>query len=333
MEKKFFLCRKCGNVAFKIVDSGIIPSCCGQEMEELVAKTADTGAEKHVPVATQINDCTITIKVGSIAHPMMPEHRICFIYLETKNGDQIKWLNAGDAPSASFHCLKEDFIAAYEYCNLHGLWKTTEIASTDDCQDYEQANCETNGCQCAHILRFFFSFMLVTLGFMSCKCQHNNDFNNTPVANFNLKQYMGEWFEIARYDHNFEAGVSNTKASYYMDDGIVRIKNSGWKKEHFNVSLGRAKQPDAQNNPGLLRVSFFRPFYSDYRILMVDPQYEYALVGSKSKDYLWLLSRTPVLSQNKTQILLNEAQRRGYGIDNLLWIDQRKNSQETIPFQ
>lgn len=325
MEKKFYLCKKCGNVALKVVDSGVTPSCCDQEMVELVAKTTDVASEKHVPVVTRVNDCTVRVVVGSIPHPMSQEHHICFIYLETTCGDQIKWLTTDKPAEATFCCGNDEFVAAYEYCNLHGLWKATNIMNQPTDADTEKKCNSVHG----HILNFLFSFLAMSLMLVSCKSS-DKSFDNTPVADFKLQQYMGDWYEIARFDHSFEDGISNAKATYTMDDGFVRIKNSGWKKEHFRVSLGRAKQPEPTANPGLLRVSFFRPFYSDYRVLMIGPKYDYALVGSNSKKYLWLLSRTPILNRDNTQTLLHEAQKRGYSIDDLLWIDQRKHSDEKI---
>ena len=83
---KFYKCRHCGNVIGKVVDSGVPVVCCGEKMEELVANTVDASAEKHVPVVTKIDDCTIKVEVGSVAHPMQPEHHISFIYVETENG-------------------------------------------------------------------------------------------------------------------------------------------------------------------------------------------------------------------------------------------------------
>ena len=86
MATKFFKCRHCGNVIEKIVDSNVPVVCCGEKMEELVANTVEASVEKHLPVVTRIDDCTIKVEVGSVAHPMLPEHHIAFIYVETENG-------------------------------------------------------------------------------------------------------------------------------------------------------------------------------------------------------------------------------------------------------
>ena len=86
MATKFFKCRHCGNVVTKVVDSGVPVVCCGEKMEELIPNTVDASGEKHIPVVTRIDDCSIKVEVGSVAHPMLPEHHIVFIYVETENG-------------------------------------------------------------------------------------------------------------------------------------------------------------------------------------------------------------------------------------------------------
>ena len=107
----------------KIVDSDVPVVCCGEKMEELVANTVEASVEKHLPVVTRIDDCTIKVEVGSVAHPMLPEHHIAFSYVETENGG-IR-VNLSDKPEAVICTCSSRPIAVYEYCNLHGLWKTT----------------------------------------------------------------------------------------------------------------------------------------------------------------------------------------------------------------
>lgn len=93
--------------------------------EELVANTVDAAQEKHVPVIT-ISNNEVKVAVGSVEHPSLPEHFITFILLETTTGIHTKWLKPGDKPEASFVLTEgETAVAAFEYCNLHGLWKAT----------------------------------------------------------------------------------------------------------------------------------------------------------------------------------------------------------------
>ncbi|HKM13088.1 MAG TPA: desulfoferrodoxin family protein [Bacteroidales bacterium] len=92
-------------------------------MEQLIAHTEDAGGEKHVPVVTKLDDCTIKVEVGSVPHPMLPEHHIAFIYLETEDGGARVGLPHDGKPEAEFCTCSGKPVAVYEYCNLHGLWK------------------------------------------------------------------------------------------------------------------------------------------------------------------------------------------------------------------
>ncbi len=119
---KYDICDRCKNIITKIVDSKVPVVCCGKPMKELVPGAVDGALEKHVPAVT-IEGNTVKVQIGEVIHPMMPEHYIQFIALETKNGVQIKNLKAGDEPKAEFVLADGDeAVAVYEYCNLHGLW-------------------------------------------------------------------------------------------------------------------------------------------------------------------------------------------------------------------
>lgn len=120
---RFYICRTCGNLVGLINNGGGKLVCCGKEMEELVPNTVDASTEKHVPVI-EVEGNKVTVKVGSVAHPMLPEHFIQWIYLVTKDGAQRKCLEPGKQPEAVFALAEGDeVVGAYEYCNLHGLWK------------------------------------------------------------------------------------------------------------------------------------------------------------------------------------------------------------------
>ena len=121
-DQKFFICSHCGNIVGLIQEAGVPMICCGEKMEELVPNTVDAAQEKHVPDVT-IDGDTIKIEVGSVEHPMVDEHYIQWIYLQTENGGQRKSLKPGDKPSATFSLVDDKAIATFEYCNLHGLWK------------------------------------------------------------------------------------------------------------------------------------------------------------------------------------------------------------------
>ena len=120
---KFYVCEHCGNIIAYAYDAGVKVVCCGEEMKEMVAGTVDASKEKHVP-EIKVEGNLVTVKVGAVNHPMEEKHYITFIALETKNGNQRKVLKPGDAPVATFALVEGDkVIAAYEHCNLHGLWK------------------------------------------------------------------------------------------------------------------------------------------------------------------------------------------------------------------
>lgn len=123
MKQQFFICKHCGNIIAYVKDSGVRVSCCGEEMKELIPGTTDAAREKHVPVYS-VENGTVSVNVGEIDHPMLAEHYIEWVSLQTKFGNQRKQLNPGDAPSVTFALSDGDEVeAVYAYCNLHGLWK------------------------------------------------------------------------------------------------------------------------------------------------------------------------------------------------------------------
>ena len=120
---KFYVCETCGNLVSLIREGCGTLVCCGKDMKELVPNTVDAAVEKHVPVV-EIDGNKVTVTIGSVIHPMTEEHWIEYIYLVTKEGFQRKCLKPGAEPKAVFALSDGDeVVAAYEHCNLHGLWK------------------------------------------------------------------------------------------------------------------------------------------------------------------------------------------------------------------
>jgi superoxide reductase len=120
---KFYFCEACGNIVEMIEDSGIELVCCGDYMQELVPNTTDAANEKHVPVI-EVNGNTVKVTVGSTIHPMGDDHHIAWIVLYTEKGCQRKYLDHNGEPVATFELADGDkAVSAYEYCNIHGLWK------------------------------------------------------------------------------------------------------------------------------------------------------------------------------------------------------------------
>lgn len=121
--QKFFICRHCGNIIAYVRNSGVPVICCGEKMQEIVPNTVEASKEKHIPVI-ETNGNTVTVTVGSVAHPMEEKHFIQWISLESEEGNQRKELKPGMEPKAVFALKDGDRpVAAYAYCNLHGLWK------------------------------------------------------------------------------------------------------------------------------------------------------------------------------------------------------------------
>lgn len=122
MRQKFYVCEHCGNIITKINDSKVPVMCCGQKMTEMIPGTTDAAVEKHVPVY-EVEGNVVNVKVGEVEHPMVAEHYIQWIVLETKQGVQIKYLEPETPPAVSFSLTEGDeVVAVLEYCNLHGLW-------------------------------------------------------------------------------------------------------------------------------------------------------------------------------------------------------------------
>lgn len=167
---------------------------------------------------------------------------------------------------------------------------------------------------------YFIVLLIVSTAWLAGCRSARQSVNLTPVDRVDLPRYLGEWYEIARFDHWFERGLTHTKAVYTMrEDGDIRVVNAGLKDGEEKITVGKAKLTDLQ---GLLRVSFFWPFYGDYRILWLDDDYRHVLVGGDSAGYLWILSRAPVIDRNVRNVILAEAKRRGYDTDKLIWVEQ-----------
>lgn len=123
MEMKFYRCSHCGNMVAMVKSSGVPIVCCGEPMQEIIPGTTDASVEKHVPVY-EVKGNKVLVKVGSAAHPMIPEHYIEWVSLQTKFGNQRKALQPGQAPEVCFSlCEGDEVLAVYAYCNLHSLWK------------------------------------------------------------------------------------------------------------------------------------------------------------------------------------------------------------------
>ena len=118
---EFYICRHCGNVVEKVIDSKVPVICCGEKMEKLIPNTVEASGEKHLPVV-RVEGNAVTVNVGAVDHPMSEEHLIEWVQLKTDKGAQRKFLNPGEAPVVRFELKDEKPLEVYAYCNLHGLW-------------------------------------------------------------------------------------------------------------------------------------------------------------------------------------------------------------------
>jgi apolipoprotein D and lipocalin family protein len=166
-------------------------------------------------------------------------------------------------------------------------------------------------------------FALVSL-FMLAGCAGMPD-GVRPVSDFELDRYLGTWYEMARLDHSFERGLSRVTAEYSLrDDGGVRVVNRGYDADSgkWEESVGKAYFVEDESL-GYLKVSFFGPFYGSYVVFELDhAQYGHAFVSGPNTSYLWLLSRTPTVSEEVVSLFLERAEALGFDTGELIFVDQ-----------
>lgn len=149
----------------------------------------------------------------------------------------------------------------------------------------------------------------------------------SPVAELDTQRYLGTWYEVARLDHSFERGLSNVTADYSMrEDGGLRVINRGYSAEEgdWQQAEGRAYTID-DKQPAHLKVSFFGPFFGSYVVFELGSDYQYAFVAGNTSNYLWLLARTPTISDKLKKHFLERAEALGFAVDDLIFVDQELN--------
>ena len=152
------------------------------------------------------------------------------------------------------------------------------------------------------------------------------------VRDFEPERYMGTWYEIARLPHYFERDMDEVRARYTLKpDGSIEVVNSGVRDGEASSITGTAKlkRPKAKPLAGELRVSFFWPFYSDYRIIELDPDYTVAVVTAGSRDYLWVLSRKPEMAREELDAITSRMKTLGFEVDKLEYPKPAKPDPET----
>jgi apolipoprotein D and lipocalin family protein len=155
-----------------------------------------------------------------------------------------------------------------------------------------------------------------------------------PVSGFQIQNYLGEWYEIARLDHKFERGLDNVTAVYSLrDDGGVKVQNRGYseKKDEWKEAVARGYFVE-QQDVGYLKVSFFGPFFGSYVIFELDDR-EYAFVCGSNTSYLWLLSREPKVSEQIKKKFITKIEKLGFDSKKLIWVSQTKNDANLSKYQ
>jgi len=145
-----------------------------------------------------------------------------------------------------------------------------------------------------------------------------------PVSNFKKDQYLGKWYEIARLDHKFERGLSEVSAEYSIrDDGGIKVLNRGFSKEkgEWKEAEGKAYFVSDETT-GHLKVSFFGPFYGSYVVFELDSEdYGYAYITSYKKDFLWFLSRKPIITKDQKQQFIDRVVKDGFNAEGLIFVE------------
>lgn len=145
-----------------------------------------------------------------------------------------------------------------------------------------------------------------------------------PVGNFELNRYLGDWYEIARLDHSFEKGLTKVTASYSLKlGGGVKVINKGFSEadNQWKEALGKAYFVEDEST-GHLKVSFFGPFYGSYVIFKLDKDYQYAFITGYNRDFLWLLSRTPTVTDAVKNEFIQTVTELGFKTDEIIFVKQ-----------
>ena len=168
----------------------------------------------------------------------------------------------------------------------------------------------------------FKTFTLICMVLLFTACSSKNPPLQT-VKKFDINRYLGTWYEIGRYEHFFEKNCKNVSANYsILDEQTIKVVNrctnivTNEKKE----AIGRAYAVDDTNSK--LKVSFFRPFYGDYWVLILDENYKYAVVGTPNREYLWILARESKLDEKIKNEILQKLPNLGFDTSKLIWTIQ-----------
>ena len=138
------------------------------------------------------------------------------------------------------------------------------------------------------------------------------------VLHVQLEKYLGKWYDIAHLPFRFQEGCTDTTATYTLsEDGNISVLNECIRNGKVKQAKGKAKVVD-KNSGAKLKVTFFWPFYGDYWIIDLGKDYDYAVVGTPNRKYLWILSRTPQMDDKLYSQLTESVKSKGFNINNLI---------------
>ena len=165
---------------------------------------------------------------------------------------------------------------------------------------------------------------IILLGLVGCKSTSNLE----VISGFDGDRYMGVWYEVARYPHRFEKGMSSVSATYSLNkDGTIKVMNRGYTddEQKWDDIEGVAKLKGAEDK-GWLKVSFFKPFYASYKIIYLNDEYTKAIVTGPTYGYLWILVRDPALPEAELEDLISKAENLSFEREELIIVDQSRNA-------
>lgn len=167
-------------------------------------------------------------------------------------------------------------------------------------------------------------FLLFAFGFAGTVRSAESTESIPPVSEFDLQRYLGTWYEIARLPHRFEKGLTRVTATYSLNpNGSIRVVNRGFKaaKNKWSQAEAKAWVPDPAV-PARLKVRFFWPFSAEYKVIRLDPEYQWAVVTGSKNNYLWFLCREPVMDEALYESLVQYVRDNGFDVSKLIRVEQ-----------
>ena len=180
------------------------------------------------------------------------------------------------------------------------------------------------------------SYKLCALGFVAFLrgCSLSVPLGITPVADFDVNQYLGHWHEIARLDNRFQRGLEQVSATYSLQkDGSIHVENAGWHslKKQKKTIIGKAKFV-SDKQVGHLKVSFWGPFYSSYIVFYLEGDYSVAMVCGSRRDYCWILARKPDLPAEDLAKYLTIAQENGFAVERFVYTSSTMSANKAVDY-